>query len=139
MNARLSSIYGAVTQNVEDTMSQTNNEALLRSLSDRFETSGMVQVAQELRQTKDLPVIPNTDPSKNTQVLGSQTHSLEYWMNILKEHPDYRDAYLSAAKSALAENNTKEALVFIKQALEIDPNDKTALVLATILEKNIPK
>jgi Flp pilus assembly protein TadD len=139
INARLSSAYGTVIQNVEDTMKQTHDGGLLRSLSDRFEKSGMMTIAQELRQSNDVPMAPNTNPSKDTKVLGSQTRSLEYWKNILEEHPDYRDAYLSAAKSALAENNTKEALVFINQALEIDPNDKVALVLATILEKNISK
>jgi tetratricopeptide (TPR) repeat protein len=136
INIRMSLAYGSIIQNVTQTMTQTANGALTQSLADRFDTSGISDIARELRLSKVFLAKPGDSPVKKPNVLGSQIQTVEYWEKILAERPDYRDGYLAAAKSALSENDTKKAMGFITQALQIDPNDKVAIVLSTLLEKN---
>lgn len=136
INVRISSAYSSTIQKVEETIVQKNDETLTFSLSDRFKTANIPTVAQELRTAFETQ--QKKTPS-NKNILGSQAQTLEYWKNVIAEKPDYRDAYLEAAKNALISNNTKEAHVYIKQVLEIDPNNKTALVLKTVLEKSTGK
>jgi Flp pilus assembly protein TadD len=139
INIRVTSAYDTATRGVVDTLEKTDDVTLTRSLSDRFEKSGIPSVARELRRSNDSRTAERAVAPETNGVLGSQTQTLSYLIKILEEHPDYRDAYLAAAKSALLEHNMKEALVLTKQVLEIDPNDKTALVLMTILEKTFTR
>jgi len=139
MNLRVSHTYESVIQEVQNTILNTDDWNLHHTLAERFEQSGIPNVAQEIRTSHTPLPTPIITPPMTKSVLGSQTQTLEYWENIIKEKPDYRDAYLAGAKIALTQNNVNEALDLTKRALLIDPNDKTALVLLTLLEKNIKK
>lgn len=136
INIRVAGSHQTTTRFVEESITKTRDTDQNRILSDWFEKSGNTGVARELRRSKDLLTTPVSQPVQNTGILGSQINTLKYWENIIEEKPDYRDAFLSAAKSALYENNPTAALQYAKKALEIDPNNKIALVLKTVLEKN---
>ena len=131
----MSSTYGAIVQNVTDTMTKTTDATLNRSLSEWFRKSGFTGVAKELRLSKAFTAKPTDRSPNGNSVLGSGTQTVAYWEKILTERPDYRDGYIAAAKSALSENDTGKAMTFITQALQIDPNDKVALTLMTLLSR----
>jgi hypothetical protein len=120
-------------------MTKSADTPVRRQLSEWFEKSGIHDVAREVRRSVDSTMAKPDAPPSGSTVLGSQTHTREFWNGILSERPDYRDAYLGAAKIALAQNDTEEALRLTKLTLEIDPNNKTALVLKTLLEKSLSK
>jgi hypothetical protein len=139
VNIKTSSIYESVTAGVEEMMTKTADATVNRQVSDWFEKSGIHDVAGEVRRSVDSALTKPAAPPLGNTVLGSQTHTFEYWNGILSERPDYRDAYLAAAKIALSQNNNEEALRLVKRTLEIDPNNSTAIVLKTLLEKNLSK
>jgi hypothetical protein len=68
---------------------------------------------------------------------ANTTHAFEYWKSISEEKPDYRDAYLAAAKAAIAGGNVRTAYLFTKRAYAIDPIYPQTIVLLTILEKQL--
>ncbi len=88
---------------------------------------------KEIQLTKDL-----LQQTNSPSVLGV-THSIEatlqtwesepeqlqkkltYWQQILKIHPDFRDAYVQAGYIASILGDTKTATIYWKKATDIDP------------------
>jgi len=109
----------------------------IRASSANSLTAQNVRIPQEVPQINDSILLRQDAPPVENDVLGSKSDTLGYWRNIIMEKPDYRDAYLAAAKAALSENKGTDALQFTKQALELDPNNEIAITLATVLQKSI--
>ncbi len=60
------------------------------------------------------------------QVLGvsiRQEENQRYWKEIVKDYPDYRDAYIQLASIAYEKGNKDEAREYIKSAVALDPNN----------------
>ena len=50
----------------------------------------------------------------------------QFWQNIVTERPDYRDAYMMLASLAYELSRTSDARMYIRKALRLDPNFRTA-------------
>lgn len=61
-------------------------------------------------------------------------NQLNSWLDVVKTHPDYRDAYMHVAALAYQLKRIDEAKIYLNQALKIDPNFKPALELQKIIE-----
>ncbi len=48
--------------------------------------------------------------------------SLEYWMNVIEKHPDFRDAYIQASYIESRLGNTKKSLELLELAKRLDPS-----------------
>lgn len=58
---------------------------------------------------------------------------ISFWKKIVKERPDYRDAYLQLAVLNYQISQTKEAKKYLQNALELDPNFEPAKKLEKLL------
>ncbi len=53
-----------------------------------------------------------------------------FWKTIVLGNPDYRDAYVTLAVICARIDKTDEAIMYIKTAYRLDPNNETVKVLA---------
>ena len=53
-----------------------------------------------------------------------------FWKTIIEQNPDYRDAYLTLAVLCIRMDNTDEAILNLKTAYALDPNNELVKVLA---------
>lgn len=73
-----------------------------------------------------------------TNVLGAQTEkeSLEkdyaFWQEVVKDKPDYRDAYLTLGSLAYQLNRREEGKMYADKALKLDPNNSLARELIAL-------
>jgi len=58
---------------------------------------------------------------------------LEFWQNVVKEKPDYRDAYLQASALSYQLNKPEDAKKYLDQAAALDPNASVVSHLAQLL------
>ncbi len=73
-----------------------------------------------------------------SQVLGATAKDeqhRDYWKQIVKEHPDYRDAYIALAYIAYKEGETQEAVSYIHEASDLDPNNPTVEALVKFISQ----
>lgn len=56
-----------------------------------------------------------------------------YWKEVAKTHPDFPDGLIQAARYSYAMGYTREALMYIEQALIQDPKSKKALELRDVI------
>lgn len=56
-----------------------------------------------------------------------------YWKEIVRDHPDFHDGLIQAARYSFALGNKEEALDYVKQALIQDPNSEKALQLRDLI------
>jgi tetratricopeptide (TPR) repeat protein len=57
------------------------------------------------------------------------TKRLEYWINIIEDHPNFPDAHFQAAAYSYALGDNKKAREFLDRALYLDPEFKNAMEL----------
>jgi len=50
----------------------------------------------------------------------------QFWQTIVTERPDYRDAYMMLASLTYQLSRTSDARLFVRKALQLDPNFRTA-------------
>lgn len=134
INLQTSLLYAGVTNSAIAATLYPHDEKLNRLLSDRFGKSGNRSVSEELRRSREFLIKLGKMEPEPPPVLGSHIQTVDYWESIIVKLPDYRDAYLAAAKSALANNDTDAALLFASKAIKLDPNDHTAQMLLDVLE-----
>ncbi|MBI2404926.1 hypothetical protein HYV22_01960 [Candidatus Gottesmanbacteria bacterium] len=58
---------------------------------------------------------------------------LQFWQTIMKEKPDYRDAYLQASVLSFKLNKLDDARGYLDQATSLDPNFPIASHLSQLL------
>jgi tetratricopeptide (TPR) repeat protein len=58
----------------------------------------------------------------------------EYWVSVIKKHPQFPVAYYEAAIYSIHLGKENEARVLLQQALILDPNFKQAEILAQEIE-----
>ncbi len=59
---------------------------------------------------------------KKLVVDENQTLIFDYWQNILREHPTYRDGYLELAYLEIQGGDGREAQIALEEARKLDPN-----------------
>ena len=108
------------------------------------------QGIQELQLAEEF--FPPEDTSNNKQVLGAQTPPIDllsswqnepmrdqkqetYWQTILKNHPDYRDAYIQLAALTYREGNLIQTHANLVKAQILDPNNSTIARLVSFTSK----
>jgi tetratricopeptide (TPR) repeat protein len=74
-------------------------------------------------------------PDTNARVLGQKIMTPSYWELVLQKEPEYPDAYLQLAGIKLESEEYDEAEQYVQSALKLDPNNKTARMLLTVLKK----
>jgi tetratricopeptide (TPR) repeat protein len=57
------------------------------------------------------------------------TKRLEYWINIIEDHPNFPDAHFQAAAYSYALGENGKARAFLNRALYLDPEFKDAMEL----------
>ena len=57
----------------------------------------------------------------------------DYWLGVVHEKPDYRDAYIALGTIAYDLDKTEDARLFFQQAREIDPN----ITISEEIESNL--
>lgn len=60
--------------------------------------------------------------------------SYRYWQTVIKEKPDYRDAYLALAALAYQLGYTTDAKQYVEKIREIDPNLAMSYQLSALVE-----
>ena len=97
-------------------------------------------IAQQLATIKE----------KNSNILGEATNLLDQtrqgpqlleqqlnqWKEVIKEKPDYRDAYIQLATLAYQLKRLEQAKSYIDKALNLDPNFEPAKKLQELLNRN---
>ena len=53
-----------------------------------------------------------------------------FWKTVVVGHPDYRDAYLTLAVLCIRMDKADEAILYVKTAYTLDPNNEIVKVLA---------
>lgn len=84
-----------------------------------------------------LAVLPTPAPS----VLGAQTQTheeLAYWQQVVRMHPDYKDAFLMIAARAYELGDEGLVRQAVAQVLRLDPNDPTAQTILSSLPSLAP-
>jgi hypothetical protein len=138
INVRVSEIHKEKLSDVVDEMAHTTGATLDTSLSEKFRLAGNLAVSRELQVAALTSVSKDqTDPQGTDSVLGTQSVSEAYWEKVLEEHPDFRDAYIAAAKYAIMGKNYGKALEYLKHVRSIDPNNQMAQFLEKMLG-NVP-
>jgi tetratricopeptide (TPR) repeat protein len=66
-------------------------------------------------------------------------HEIVYWKQIADTYSGYRDIYYRIAALQYKLGNTEEAKVYLKKALELDPNFEEARVLGSKIEASPQK
>ncbi len=61
------------------------------------------------------------------------TKELQFWQTVMKEKPDYRDAYLQASALSYQLNRLEDARQYLDQATALDPNFPIASHLTQLL------
>jgi tetratricopeptide (TPR) repeat protein len=82
---------------------------------------GMVQSLQELRQ-------------KNLEREALQVQRNK-WEAVVKQYPNYRDAYLRIAAFSYQLGDQNQAIFSLTKAISLDPNNETALHLEEMMVK----
>ncbi len=102
-----------------------------------------LMIAQTLYQGANLE-------TQTTKILGTSTSpldllhqwemeparlakELQFWQTIIKEKPDYRDAYLQASALSYQLNRPEDAKKYLDQAAALDPNFPIASHLTQLL------
>lgn len=79
-----------------------------------------------------------SDQAKDEKSTRSKRQSLEnqytYWQTVVSEHTQYRDGYLILASLSLALNQPNQLRFYVNKALQLDPNNPTALQLEKAIE-----
>ncbi|MCL4360483.1 tetratricopeptide repeat protein [Patescibacteria group bacterium] len=60
-------------------------------------------------------------------------HALAFWTSVIREKPDYRDAYISLAAIQYQLGDLAGAKTAIRSALSLDPNNKPAREMLTLI------
>lgn len=58
---------------------------------------------------------------------------VEFWQEIIRKYPNYRDAYFSLALLEYQRGNIEKAKVYLQESLTLDPNFKEGRTLEKIL------
>lgn len=61
-------------------------------------------------------------------------NSYRYWQTVIKEKPDYRDAYLALAALAYQLGYKTDAKQYVEKIREIDPNLAMSYQLSALVE-----
>lgn len=89
--------------------------------------------------TSSLILGATTSPSNLLQELEGKWGHLEreyrFWQSVVKDKPDYRDAYLALSALAYQLSRRQEARAYLTHVLSIDPNDHRAQQLLGVLSK----
>lgn len=93
-----------------------------------------LSLAQDLGATfsADLKTVANAleiAKSRSSKI----RQEISFWEKVVKEKPDYRDAYFQLAVLNYQLNHIKKAKEFLLKTLEIDPNFESAKKLEKIL------
>lgn len=71
--------------------------------------------------TKNILGTTDTKSDSNMQTTEIR-QQFDYWKSIIRDHPDYRDAYVQAAMHAYQLGLFAESRAYIEKAKTIDPN-----------------
>lgn len=58
---------------------------------------------------------------------------INYWKDVVNNHPDFRDGYMQLASLTYQMNNLAAAIDYVNKVLELDPNFQPAKDLKNIL------
>ena len=101
----------------------------------------------ELRLAEQIATYSLPFSSFTPRVLGAQSEPTEvlrdweqnqtyvqraysFWKTVAEQHYDYRDAYLTLAVLCIRMDKTDEAMLYVKTANTLDPNNEIVKVLA---------
>lgn len=62
-------------------------------------------------------------------------HQVSYWENVVKEHPNYRDAYFTLALLEYQLGNSANARSYLDKTFYIDPNFEEGRKLERLLNR----
>jgi tetratricopeptide (TPR) repeat protein len=71
----------------------------------------------------------------NSVKMDTLKQEYEYWKSIIRNHPDYRDAYIQASIYAYQLGSINEARAYITKAKSLDPNYHDTVIIESILDK----
>ncbi|MEK7533346.1 MAG: hypothetical protein AAB542_02820 [Patescibacteria group bacterium] len=81
--------------------------------------------------------------AKNSAILGASDtlatentaveHRYEYWQNVIRNHPDYRDGHYMLALLAFQRGNMDETRIHLNKVKILDPNYPGIALLETLL------
>lgn len=99
-----------------------------------------ILLAADLVKPNDPTVLgESTSPTSLLTIWESQPKQREasyiYWQQVVKEKPDYRDAFIQAGTLAYELGKTDEAVAFIQKAYNLDPNFQPTATLLTKIHK----
>lgn len=121
-----------------------------QALAEAYWQQGYVtQAKQELLYAQD--VINSTRGTTDQTVLGVSTapsdlltqweqeperlrRQYQFWQNVVKEKPDYRDAYIMLASIAYQVGTLNDAQASLARAQALDPNSPSIQALTTLLK-----
>lgn len=129
-------------------LARPQNPDLHEALAILYHQQGfIVRATQELQYTESL----FSSSPKDTRVLGISTEpgtilnawenepiklvdELAYWQGVVREKPDYRDAYVSLAEIAYQLGKIEDSKKYIQEAIALDPNNASTMKIASMLQ-----
>ncbi len=85
--------------------------------------------------TDVLGVFSSYQEERNQRLLESKKAREDYhfWQGVVREKPDYRDAYITLAALAYQLSKPEEAKEYLVQATSLDPNSQIVEKLSSLL------
>lgn len=87
----------------------------------------ILSILTSLTATDQIP-----SAAKNTAILGASDslaaehaavqNRYDYWQNVIRNHPDYRDGYYMVAVLAFQRGNIRESRMHLNKVKVLDPN-----------------
>lgn len=101
----------------------------------------ILSILTSLTATDQAPTIPSA--AKTKAILGASDslaaehaavqNRYNYWQNVIRNHPDYRDGYYMVAVLAFQRGNIRESRMHLNKVKVLDPNYPGIALLEPLL------
>ena len=112
-----------------DQAKETKNHLFLAQ--QLFVTNQFVPAEKEAMLANDLELLRKIQNIKNQP--DEVERQILFWQKVVDQFPNYRDAYIKLAILNWKLYRPFDARKYLDKALEIDPNDKVAITLSSLL------